>query len=201
MNIPAAPTVRWVETPCHPAGRAVYCVAQDEYVLDWIAKPGHCTAMRVWAVDPYGNVTPCCGTAFADRLIVGNAFTEGLAGIVNRANVNPLLNTIAGWGGPYMLIKMLEEQGDLRYSRRRFASHCHACMTVLRDDEAMEHLQKGLSAHRLEALSARLASQALWYRSFVLGDKNANWLPEGWCRGLDRAFPGNTNPPDVEVHP
>jgi hypothetical protein len=61
-----------------------------------------------------------------------------------------------------------------------FASHCHACTSVLRDAKAREVLDSELAEHWLDALASRLASQTLWYRSFALGDKNSNWLPEGW---------------------
>jgi MoaA/NifB/PqqE/SkfB family radical SAM enzyme len=196
MDIPPPPAVRWVETPCHPAGRALSEVPDDEYIYDWKNQPGHCTALRVWNVDPYGFVTPCCGTAFAPPLQIGNVFEESLSEIVNRANVNPLLNTIAGWGGPYMLIKALETCGDGRYSEKAFASHCHACMTVLQDQEVVKVLDRELRVHWVEALASRLATQTLWYRSFALEDKNCDWLPGGWLPA--EPMPGNRVAPTFE---
>jgi hypothetical protein len=180
MGFPGPPAVMWVEIPCHPVGRAIGKVPEDEYTYTWQNKPGYCTALRVWNVDPYGFVAPCCGTAFAPALRVGNALRENLSDIVNRANVNPLLNTIAAWGGPYMLIKILEHHGDFRYSQRFFASHCHACATVLQDAQAMKTLERELTDHCLDALTARLAAHTLWYRYTVLSDEDSQWLPEGW---------------------
>ena len=195
MDIPPSPTVRWVETPCHPAGRAVSKVPDDEYLYEWTNQPGYCTALRVWNVDPDGFVTPCCGTAYAPALQVGNVFKERLSQIVHRANVNALLNTIAGWGGPYMLIKTLETCGNRAFSDKPYASHCHACMSVLLDPAAMQVLDRELPAHWKEALTSRLATQNLWYRSFALADKNCNWLPGGWLSPASREAP----PPGVPV--
>ena len=180
MDISGPPTVRWIEVPCHPAGRAVSEVPRSEYIYNWSNQAGHCTALRVWSVDPFGVVTPCCGTALCRPLKIGNAFREPLAAIVHRANVDPLLNTIAAWGGPYLLIKTLEQHGDNRYSKRLFASHCHACDTVLRDPTAVALFQRELPAHWLDALMSRLASQSLWYRAYVFEDPSCYWLPEGW---------------------
>jgi MoaA/NifB/PqqE/SkfB family radical SAM enzyme len=180
MDIPQSLAIRWVETPCHPAGRAVSQVPESEYVREWCNKPDHCTALHVWNVDPQGRVTPCCGTACSRPLKVGNSFEEDLSVIVNRTNVSPLINTIAAWGGPYLLIKMLEKRGDFRYSNRMFASHCDACDTVLQDREVLEVLDQELPVHWLEALASRLMATKLWYRSFILQDKSFTWLPAGW---------------------
>lgn len=181
LDIPRS--VRWVETPCHPAGRALRDVPESEFVLDWTSSPGHCTALRVWNIDPSGWVTPCCGTAFARRLRLGNAFREDLDAIVNRCNVDPLLNTVAAWGGPYLLIQLLESQGDTRFTGRRFASHCHACDVVLRDPEALAVFERELPKRWGEALASRLVSQQLWYRSYGLGEDGCDWLPAGWVEG------------------
>jgi hypothetical protein len=187
LDIPPAPQVRWVETPCHPAGRAVSQVPANEYFYDWTNHAGRCTALRVWSVDPYGTVVPCCGTAFCRPLRIGNAFRDDLAAIVQRANVDPLLNTVAAWGGPYMLIKTLEQHGDFRYSTRQFASHCHACDVVLRDREAVKLFERELPPHWLEALSSRLVAQALWYRAYVFEEPNCHYVPGGWIK--DEAQP------------
>ena len=180
MDIPRSAALRWIETPCHPVGRAVSQVPQSEYVRDWCNRPDHCTALHVWNIDPRGNVTPCCGTAMSRPLKVGNAFDEDLSAIVNRTNVDPLINTIAGWGGPYLLIKILEKNGIGCYSDRVFASHCEACDTVLRDPKAMEVLNRELPEHWVEALASRLVARKLWYQSFILQDNSFTWLPAGW---------------------
>ncbi len=191
MDVPRPPAVRWVETPLHPAGRAVHGVPASEYVYDWTNCAGYCTALRVWSVDPYGWVTPCCGTAFSHRLRVGNALQEDLAAIVNRANVDVLLNTLAGWGGPYLLIKTLEQNGDYRFSNREFASHCHACDTVLRDRQALGVFERELPPHWIEAVASRLAAHTLWYRCVVDHDPGSDWLPAGWLPAREPEAPAD----------
>ena len=186
LDIPSPPKVTWMEIPCHPVGRALAGLPESDYVYEWTNRPGYCTALRVWSVDPFGGVTPCCGTAIAPPLQVGNALQQPLSEIINQANVNPLLNTIAAWGGPYMLIKVLEHNGDFRYSHRAFASHCHACSTVLLDPEAMRILERDLPEHWLDALAARLAAHTLWYRTTILQDESCRWLPGGWLPETER---------------
>jgi len=176
--------VRWVGSECHPAGRAASQVPGSDLLLQWSNSPGRCTAMRVWNIDPYGFVTPCCGTAFAPRLKMGNAFEEDLHVLVDRANVNPLVNTLAAWGGPYLLIKLLEANGYPDYSTKLFASHCHACDTVLRDERALELIDRELPSHWLEALASRLIAHELWFRSAVLQEEGCDWLPAGWLETL-----------------
>lgn len=180
LDVPRPPALRWVETPLHPAGRARKALASDEIPCEWTNQVGRCTALRVWNVGPQGDVVPCCGTAFSPALRLGNAFKEDLSAIVNRGNLNPLVNTLAAWGGPYLLIKTLEAHGEDRFSNRRWASHCHACDELLRDQEALALLDRELPAHQMEAVTARLYSHELWYRSFVLGASDCDFVPAGW---------------------
>jgi MoaA/NifB/PqqE/SkfB family radical SAM enzyme len=180
LDLPRPPALRWIEIPLHPAGRARTAVAPDEFLYDWTNQVGRCTALRVWNVAPSGEVVPCCGTAFARALRLGNAIEEDLADIVNRGNLSPLVNTLAAWGGPYMLIKTLEVNGNHNFSDRRWASHCHACDTVLRDRKALAILERELPLHQMEAVRARLQAHELWYRSLVLGEQDCDHVPGGW---------------------
>jgi len=66
------------------------------------------------------------------------------------------------------------------HASRRFASHCHACDTVLRDAKALALFDRELPDHWLDVLASRLMSQQLWYRSFALREEGCNWLPAGW---------------------
>lgn len=186
LDVPRPPDVRWVETRLHPAGRAISGVPANDYMRDWELQPGHCTALRVWNVDPAGWVAPCCGTAFAPPLRVGNAIREGLEPVVRRGNVDPIINTIAGFGGPYLLIKILERAGITRFSNRTYTSHCDACMVLLRDREAVAVLRRELEGHEMDALMSRLGAQTLWYRTVALGDTTSDWLPDGWLEDAPR---------------
>jgi hypothetical protein len=181
LDLPSDPVlVQWTENPCQPGGRALTDVPPSEFVLEWRNRPGQCMALRVWNIDPYGWVVPCPGTAFAPLMRVGNAFETPLPDLVNRANVDPLLNTLAAWGGPYQLIRLLEARGYHDYSTRLFASQCHACATVLQDQRTVELIKKELPNHWLDALAARLVAQRLWWESLFLKDHRVNWLPAGW---------------------
>lgn len=167
----------WTEFRCHPVGRGATELRQEEIWTDWSNRVDSCSALRIWTVDPDGWVRPCCGTARATVLRAGNAFETPLREIAKAANVDPLFNTIAAWGGPYMLIRHLEKLRDRRFSDRTFSSNCHACDAVLSDAAALERIRPVLEEHRVEAIAARVATQRALH---LAEDARSVVLPGGW---------------------
>jgi len=175
------PSLQWVDNPCVPTGRAEDPALADDLLLEWRNQPGLCTMLKLWLVDPQGEVSPCCGVPFNRLLRIGNAFEEPLAEIVHRANVNPLLNAIAAYGGPYILIDLLATRGVTTYSEQAFTSNCHACQTVLRDRQALELIRQDLEEHRLELLASRAIYHEQFFRDDTADGENL-WLPEPWYK-------------------
>ena len=130
-------------------------------------------------VDPNGEVSPCCGVPFNRLRRLGNAFEEPLTQIVRRMNVDPLLNALAAYGGPYLLIDLLAAKGVTTYAERTYSTNCHACQTVLGSQQAVELIQEDLEEHRLELVAGRaiLHEQAFGNRT-----DDSMWLPEPWYR-------------------
>lgn len=172
--------IEWIPVACDPVGRAKDAVPKEELRLNWIPEVGTCSMLRVWIADPYGVVFACCGTAHSDMLVAGNAFEEPLKDIVNRANVNPLFNALAAWGGPYMLIKLLAEKGQKHYMQRSYTSACHACHEVLQDKKAIETVLERLEEEKMDLLMSRLAAHQQIYEYEQKKDKRTIWLPAPW---------------------
>ncbi|UCF89868.1 MAG: radical SAM protein, partial [Desulfobacterales bacterium] len=155
--------VDWKAIPCDPVGRAQRQIACDDLLLSWTVRPGTCSMLRVWIVDPEGWVTACCGTASSPLLRVGNVFEEDLADVVHRANVNPLLNALAAWGGPFLLIELLRRKGYGRYAEARYTSPCHACHRLFQDRHGIDLVTAALAERQLELLMSRLIAQQQIY--------------------------------------
>lgn len=176
------PGLKWTESPCIPTGRAEDPALAPELELEWRNRPGTCSVLKVWMVDPQGNVSPCCGVPLSRFLQLGNAFEESLTHIVHRANVDPLLNALAAYGGPYLLIELLAARGNRTYQESTFTSNCHACQAVLKDGVAIRSILDELQEHRLELLAGR----AIQHEQVYGQSKNEHtslWLPEPWRGG------------------
>ena len=77
--------------------------------------------------------------------------------IVARANADPLLNALAAYGGPYLLMELLARRGRPQFSERRYAGNCHACEAVLGDAGAMRAVMPEIAEHALELIVERVA--------------------------------------------
>jgi MoaA/NifB/PqqE/SkfB family radical SAM enzyme len=169
--------IEWIPIPCDPVGRAKIKVAADELCMTWNPQVGTCSMLRVWISDPYGFIYGCCGTANSDLLIAGNAFKEPLREIVNRANVNPLFNALAAWGGPFLLFRLMVEKGYDHYMKKSYTSACHACHEVLQDQKAIEMILDKLEEIKLDLLMSRLVAHRQIYEYEHKKEKKNIWLP------------------------
>lgn len=83
-------------------------------------------------VEPDGAVRACCGNAncFIDRLIIGNAYREPLAEMVDRARRDPLIAALAE-GGPVALAGRLPEAIRREIAETQFTHRCELCHRLL----------------------------------------------------------------------
>jgi MoaA/NifB/PqqE/SkfB family radical SAM enzyme len=182
VGVPAVPDrVKWTPIPCDPLGRAAREIPESELRLSWRNQPGYCSMLRGIIINYDGRVTHCCGSANAGLPFIGNAFEEPLPDIVKRANADPLLNALAAWGGPYLLLDVLAKNGMPAYADRSYTSPCHACHVIFENRRAMAILQEALSSRRTELVAARLMAQAAfqeWNRNKA-GEELT--LLDAWC--------------------
>jgi MoaA/NifB/PqqE/SkfB family radical SAM enzyme len=181
LRIPCeSPLIKWAETPCIPIGRAEDLLTDGELDHPWKNQPDVCSMLRTWVINPYGDVGPCCGIAFETVRAIGNAFKEPLTDIVNRANADPVLNAIAAYGGPYLLIKLLARRGFAEYGQRTYTGNCHACQTVLSDARAMALIEPELREHVIELIASRAVVHEQRWGSH-LPRRETLWVPDLWA--------------------
>jgi len=178
LRIPAdSELVEWASIPCDPVGRGEREIPSEDLILEWKVRPGICSMLKVWIVDPDGWVSACCGTASSDYLKTGNAFKEPLADIIHRANVNPLLNALAAWGGPFLLMDLLRDQGFPGFAEGVYTGPCHACHTVLGNREAVEKILPALESRQLDLVMSRLVAQKQAHQHYQQKGEDNIWLP------------------------
>lgn len=178
LRIPAdSELVEWASIPCDPVGRGEREIPSEDLILEWKVRPGICSMLKVWIVDPDGWVSACCGTASSDYLKAGNAFKEPLADIIHRANVNPLLNALAAWGGPFLLMDLLRDQGFPGFAEGVYTGPCHACHTVLGNREAVEKILPALESRQLDLVMSRLVAQKQAHQHYQQKGEDNIWLP------------------------
>lgn len=149
--------IRWIDNPLTPVGRALTAIPSGDLELRPEIPIGHCTVLRILIIDPNGTVRPCCGAGLVvDRLAVGNIWSEGLAPIIRRIEVDPVLTTLGLWGGPLGLARQLAVLGRPQFVERKYTSACHACSSILSDPEALAMLERFFSEN-LEAILAHNA--------------------------------------------
>jgi len=158
---PGPGTLEWIENPCDPVGRAQREVPADEFRRQRLARRSMCSVLRLLAVRLDGSAVPCCGTgAEAAGLVVGNVFRESVDAIVQRSLRSPVLNSLAVYGGPWSLLRLLASMGETEWLRRPYTSPCEACYEVFRRPELISRLNATLEERWKELLALRLGWQA-----------------------------------------
>jgi hypothetical protein len=183
LKLPSpSPLIQWHEGPCKPTGRAEELARANELPFPWRNRPDACSMLKTWIVNPCGDISPCCGVPFDGLREIGNAFRQPLADIVNRANVDPVLNALAAYGGPYLLIELLARHGVTSYAQRSYTCNCHACQAVLSDAHAMALIEDELQEHALELIASRvLAHEQRWGKQAVEPEAGL-WVPDLWSK-------------------
>jgi hypothetical protein len=175
-----SPLVVWHESPCSPAGRADELGITGELDFTWQSRPDSCSMLKTWTVNPYGDISPCCGVAFEGVHATGNAFRDSLVDTVNRANADPLLNALAAYGGPYLLIELLAKRGSTAYALRKYTGNCHACQSVLSDKKAMATIQGELQDHVFELIASRTIVHEQRWGNHAREGQESVWVPGLW---------------------
>ena len=181
MDIPSDPElIQWNPTPSDPVGRAAKDIPADDLLLNWRKQAGCCSMLRAFIVNADGAVSNCCGSANGGLPHIGNAFEEPMADIFKRVNADPLLNALAAWGGPSLLMDILRERGFTEYAERSYTSPCHACHSIFHDPRAMEIVQNQLALRRAELVATRLFAQKQHMNWKLGGEKEELYVLGTW---------------------
>jgi hypothetical protein len=96
---------------------------------------GCCETLLNLTVSPNGNVYPCCaGADMTDSLASGNVNDEKLSDIIFKMETDRTIREVihAGTGS---LIPIVEELGYGDRLKPQYASICHLCWDIFKDDE------------------------------------------------------------------
>lgn len=146
----------WTESSVIPAGRAASRIGHDELPAEWRGAKGMCTLFLTWTVMPDGGLSPCCSADLSEIVPFGNIFTEEFEAILARHDLDPILNAIGAFGGPYLLLKTMRTLGLAGGRGRTWSNHCHACLDILRQREAMAACREYLRGCEADLLLLRL---------------------------------------------
>lgn len=139
---------------CTPIGAAAKQIPVDEFEYQPGIPNNYCTLFRVVNVLPDGSVYLCCGAAFTcPSLKVGNLRKESLGTILERAEWDPLLNSLAIDNGPRQIAERLRRRG--RMTGESYCSPCHACHDILGQRRLAEEARRTLEPERAEIFAKR----------------------------------------------
>jgi len=146
----------WTEGSVIPVGRAAACIRPDDVPDEWRGAKGMCTLFLTWTVMPDGEMSPCCSANLSETKPFGNIFTEELEAVLARHDMDPILNAIGSFGGPHLLLKALHALGPTDVRDRGWSNHCHACLDILRQHEAVAACREYLRGCEADLLLLRL---------------------------------------------
>ncbi|MCP4230600.1 MAG: radical SAM protein [bacterium] len=150
------------EVPCTPTGRAATHIPGDDFILRDDVLSDYCTMLRAVLISPEGGVYLCCGAGFHIPIFkAGDLTVEPLKDILDRAEMNPIYNSLALYHGPEKLAEALRENGRYEAIRNKYATTCHACQHILGSRENTRTLNGILEPQRDELFFKRTISHQL----------------------------------------
>lgn len=145
----------WVEHNFTPVGRGA---SIDKNLMLYENNPliGDCSILEIICITPEGEVLPCCGSgSVARHLSIGNIEKKSLAEIIKDVEVNPFINSLFVWLGPYGLIKILEYYGKSNSLSKKHTCVCHACYEIFSNRDIFAFLTEKLNERMIEFFATR----------------------------------------------
>lgn len=146
LDVEAPGLFHWQDISCLPVGFAADKLPRERFLCKPGIPMGDCTLGRYVTVFPDGSVTLCSTSRASRALVVGDLRVESLRDIQARAGQSPLLAALRLWFGPRLLGELARDAGRADLADGPYAHECHACYTILEDDEAVAALIPRLNA-------------------------------------------------------
>jgi MoaA/NifB/PqqE/SkfB family radical SAM enzyme len=138
------------EVFCTRMGWAATRIPAAEFPAKPETLASYCSMLGPLIIRPEGTVHLCCGPAFAiPGLTAGNLRQESLKSILERAEWDPILTSLALHHGPSQLAKCLENRG-MNVLENGFSSSCEACHKILSAPAADVILREELAPQQAE---------------------------------------------------
>jgi len=128
-----------------PVGRALKNLGSLRYETSEDPPVYSCPSSNFPVIFPNGKVTACIGPIIdlpSDHpLLLGDLNKNSLSDILNRAEINPILQAIRVWG-PRKLVFMIREQGPKEHLPQCYEkdSICITCYKLMSDKKIVEFL-------------------------------------------------------------
>lgn len=144
------------EFDCIPIGSAAVKIDN----VDFKSIPGipsdYCSILQVVNILPNGAVHLCCGAPFAiEGLRAGNINQLTLGEILDRAEWDPVFNSLAINRGPMQLKQTLKKYGKDGFLMKSYSSSCHACWHILSKPRIVDFLRDKLEQKSPELFAKR----------------------------------------------
>lgn len=140
-------------------GEAV-SLAEEDYAWDETLPKGSCPLVFRPLIDHDGTVYACCGPSLksppSSPLVLGNAESEPLEEILERAAADALLDVISRLGpyGLYLLIKDHPTAGELFSARSRYSGICDLCLDINNSPGLVAAVRERLKEPKVQAFLA-----------------------------------------------
>lgn len=157
--------INWIDSPCVPVG---FGSMLDNSLIPTIniekLPYGGCSAGSILNIQPNGDIKPCCGAGLVSReLSIGNIKSEGIDKIVQRASVDPIINSLIAYMGPKYLISLLKKFGRDDLIPTYVSNSCDACYKLLDNPETTQLLREELEKEREHLLFSRIMHEEFNY--------------------------------------
>lgn len=145
----------WVEHNFTPVGRGAF-IDESKMLFENNPLIGDCSILEIIYITPDGQVKPCCGSgSVAKYLTIGNIQKKSLSEIIKDVEVNPFINSLFVWLGPYGLIKILEYYGKSSLLSKKHTGVCHACYDIFSNKDIYAFLTEKLNDRMIEFFATR----------------------------------------------
>ena len=146
------------EIACVPEGRAAKEIPQSELLLQEGIPQEPCPGLVSLTILPDGTTFPCCGGGWTERLVVGNARTEPMADLMNRARNKPLFAALQD-KGPLFFVPYFAQAG-FPLPQEGYVNSCHLCMAIMDHPKLERILPSALRDWKIERVQKSLGG--LW---------------------------------------
>ncbi len=154
--------VSTAEVPCTPIGRAATCIPKHDIRLREGVPSDYCSMLQTVHISPEGEVYLCCGAGFyLPALKAGELRKQTLKDILDKAEMNPIFNSLALYHGPEKITEALCANGAADEISRGYATTCHACHHILSNSDNISILNRALGPQLDELFFKRTISQQL----------------------------------------
>jgi MoaA/NifB/PqqE/SkfB family radical SAM enzyme len=152
--------IEWVENLVVPVGLGEHLSDNTSHISASDVHCGGCDAGNVLNIDVDGEVKPCCGAAFVNPyLSIGNINKSNLMRLVERASIDPVINSLVVNEGPHGLVASLERSSRTDLIPQNVKSSCELCYKILMNSQARQIVKNELQKYQLELIATRVLRQ------------------------------------------